>query len=290
MNLLKRFDIYQKERFPLIILIFTTGAVVLSSNSVTLSPLTGYTFLAGLTAGVLFIFHIRVVDEVRDSLHDRTYHTSRPIPRGTISIKELKTMDLVGILVFLTIGFTFGIQTLAIGIIALLYTFLAGKEFFLGEKIRSKFFIYNGINLIQMILLQFFVYSLFSAYWYSNVLVWTHLVFIFFNVILLEVLRKIKIAPEESIGHDTYSWHIGFSYSLIVFIFTVFMSYFTFLYLILNHNPSLVSICASVFFMISLILSAIAHNKKKNKKSENYLYLWTLIMYVGLNILIYITI
>lgn len=290
MNLLKRFNTYQKERFPLAILIFTTAAVVLSSNAVTSSPLSIYSFIAGFVAGILYLFHIRVVDEVRDSLHDRTFHTYRPIPRGTISLKELKTMDLVGILAFLAIALTFGIQTFVIGIVALLYTFLAGKEFFLGEKIRSRFFIYNAINLVQMVLLQFFVYSLFSSNWYESNFVWIHLIFIFINAILLEVLRKIKIAPEESVGHDTYSWHIGFKYSLLVFIVFAFISYLTFLYLIFKNSPSFVSIGVSVFFMVSLLLSAIAHNKKRSKKSENYLYLSTLVMYVGLNIIIYFAI
>jgi len=290
MNLLKRFNTYQKERFPLVILVATTTAVVLSSNAVTLSSLSPVSFLAAFFAGLLYLFHIRVIDEIRDNQHDNTYHLSRPIPRGVISLKELKTLDAVGVGVFLVIAFLFGKLTLLIGVVALLYTYLAGKEFFLGEIIRAKFFIYNAVNLVQMVLLQFFVYSLFSNTWYKGNLVWIHLLFIFINAILLEVLRKIKIEPEESIGHDTYSWHIGFKRSLATFLAFAFISYATFLWILLKNSIAVIPISVSVLFVVPLLVSTISHSRKKTKKSENLLYLSTLIMYVGLNLIIYFTI
>jgi len=287
MDFLKSFNIYQKERFPLAVLVFTITAIALSSSAVTHSRLNIGLFVGAFLAGLFYMFHIRVIDEVRDNAHDTTYHTHRPIPRGAISLRELKIMDGIGVAGFLIIALLFGKLTFLLAIVSLAYTFLAGKEFFLGERIRSRFFIYNAVNIVQLVLLQFFVYSLFSHVWYKHDQVWIHLLFIFVNALLIEILRKVKIKPEESVGHDTYSWHIGFDRALLVSLLFVFMSYGTFLWLLFTSGFSPLAFSISAFFMIVCVLSFFGHSHSKNKKSENYLYGSTLLLYIALNVLIY---
>jgi 4-hydroxybenzoate polyprenyltransferase len=289
MNLLKRFNIYQKERFPLGVLVCTTSVVVLSSAAVTHGALTWISFCAAFIGGIFYLFHIRVVDEIRDASHDSTYHASRPIPRGLISLKELQMLDAIGITVLIGIALIAGVLPTLCIVCALGYTFIAGKEFFLGEWVRSHFLIYNGINLVQMILLQFFVYSLFSNSWYKSNLVWIHLIFIFLNAVLLEVLRKIKITPEESQGHDTYSWHMGFKQSLFIFLIFIIASYAAFLYIIFEGTFFTYSVSISLLFMIFSIATIVIHTYTKNKRSENLLYLSTFGMYIGLHLIIYFT-
>ena len=287
MNFFSRFNIYQKERFPLAILTWTTVAVVLSSGSVATSHVKIVTILLACISGIAYLFHIRVVDEVRDYSHDQTYHATRPIQRGVISTKELQTLDALSVTIFFAIALCFGVLSTVIAIVCVLYTYIAGKEFFLGEKIRARFLLYNAVNLVQMILLQFFVYSLFSKTWYMSHVLWLHLLFIFINAVMLEIVRKIKIAPEESVGHDTYSWHIGFYTSLSIFFGLALFDYAVFVKLVLsNISASLLTI--SGFFMLSLLISIFVHSHKKTKKTEIYLYLSALGLYIGLNLIIYL--
>ena len=103
MNLLRRFYIYQDERFPLKYLAFTTFAVVISSAAILSFDVSITKILASYFSGLFFIFHIRVIDESRDFKHDVKFHPKRPIPRGLITIKELMILDLFGLASFLSI-------------------------------------------------------------------------------------------------------------------------------------------------------------------------------------------
>ena len=78
-NFFKRFCEFQKERFQIEILIFTTTAVVLSSVAVSLPE--GkfiFNFLTEIFVSIvtllLFMFHIRVLDEYKDYDFDSKYH------------------------------------------------------------------------------------------------------------------------------------------------------------------------------------------------------------------------
>ena len=64
--------------------------------------------------------------------------------------------------------------------------------------------------MIQMVLLQLFVYVIFTNQFTLNKVMIIHLLFVIFNTIILEFIRKIKTDKEESKGKDTYSWHLGY--------------------------------------------------------------------------------
>jgi 4-hydroxybenzoate polyprenyltransferase len=284
---LKRFNVYQKERFPFVVLLSTTIAVALSSSTVTGENTDWEKIIAASIIGLAYLFHIRVIDEIRDRDHDIIYYPNRPIPRGIISLSELKLMDwcAMGIIIFIAIESNALAASLAS--LCLIYSFFASKEFFLEAKIKSKFFFYNAINLLQMIFLQFLVYSLFFPEWYEITIVWIHWLFIVANIILLEVLRKIKIAKEESLGKDTYSWHLGFKRSLFFFLVISLLSYATFLWLFVTIKTSFIMLSISGGAMILLLLSEAIHYHKQSKKTEKKLHLATLITYITLNLLLY---
>lgn len=288
-TVLQRLYIYQKERFPVVFVFLTTLAVVLSSFAVTNTPLHFLNIFFALLAAFIYILHIRIVDEIRDYQHDLEYHKLRPIPRGIISLQELKTIDLFTILIFTLVAIQYGFLTFFIGLSAILYTFFASQEFFMYEKIRSHFLLYNAVNIIQIVILQLFVYALFSPTFYDSLIVWIHLLFIFINSIILEILRKIKIKSEESLGHDTYSWHLGFKKSLWLNLFLATLNYLAFLWLIIVTQTFKVgAFLISFIFIILVILSTIFHLKNQDKRSERDLYLSAIMMYTGLNLIIYI--
>ena len=78
-NFMHRLYVYQKERFPVNVLTFTTLAVILSSfaisfhNSIPNSYIS--TILLALLSGMIFMFHIRVLDDSKDNQFDNQYHS-----------------------------------------------------------------------------------------------------------------------------------------------------------------------------------------------------------------------
>ncbi len=294
-DFLIRFLAYQKERFPLLVLLFTTLAVVLSSYAIisffTIVSNGSLKIIMAIFAVLIYLFHIRVIDECRDLGHDNQHHQRRPIQRGLISIEEIKRLDCFGLLIFIGISIWYGPYTFILGSIALLFSFVASRDFFLGEIIRKKFLIYNAINLVQTVILQTFTYTIFSSVWHTFSILWAHIIFVLSSSILIEFVRKIKIKEEESSGWDTYSWHFGFRKSLWIYGLLSIIMYLLFLIIVdaLQILSGIVFVISMIFFM--LLVSAIWwHSKRQSKLSENLLLFNTLVMYNGLHLIIYFTI
>ena len=83
---------YQLERFPLVFLLPTTLAIILSTMAVLemdgyYAEWWKYTLLA--VAGLSFLLHTRVIDELRDKEVDDVHHPDRALQRGLITEKEI---------------------------------------------------------------------------------------------------------------------------------------------------------------------------------------------------------
>jgi 4-hydroxybenzoate polyprenyltransferase len=294
-SLLKRLWNYQQERFPLLILSSTTLSVVLSTYAIITTITKVDDVLIKVVSAVLmalaFLFHTRVIDEHRDIDHDNTYHQNRPVQRGLITLKELVLIDVIGVLIFILVALYYGIYTTIVGGLIMLLTYVSKNDFFLGEKIRSKFLTYNFVNLTLTLLLQTLIHLIFLQDAELNTIFWLHLFFVFSCSMLIEFVRKIKLESEESTGKDTYSWYFGFNRSLLVYALLVVVSYSLFMltayYLdLLNW----VVILIAALLTIQLLLTIYRHYLMPTKKGEGLLILSTLLAYIGLHLSIYFTI
>lgn len=289
MNLLKRFYIYQDERFPLKILFFTTIAVILSSAAILSYNVDFLQLTLAFISCIAYLFHIRVIDESRDYTHDLKFHPNRPVQRGLITIKQLSLFNIIGLAIFVFVSLYYGVASIVYGGCLLIFSYIAWKDFFLGKQLKDKFYLYNAVNMFQMVLLQMFIYSIFTFNFAMSKVMWIHLFFVIFNTIIMEFVRKIKISGEESKGEDTYSWHLGFKRSILVFYVFVVINFLTFLWMLYAISPTLnfFQLYAVVLFLI-LTIAVFLHLSKKSKKTESFLMLGTVLNYVGLNLLIYI--
>lgn len=289
LSLLKRFYVYQEERFPIIFLILATFPVILSSHAIIAGANLSFlnVFLL-LLASISYFFHIRVIDEHRDFKHDSLYHNDRPVQKEIISLIELKKIDFIAIVLFLIISVFTSFYALLLALIMLVYTFFGSREFFLGRKIRRHFFLYNAVNLVQMLLLQIFVYSFFFVNFYLNDVILIHFLFVSIGTMMFEFLRKIKTPQLESTGKDTYTWYFGFNKSLFIYFFLVCLNVVLFLCITVKMQLKLgiwtfLPVALSLFFFLSLYL----HFTKKNSKTDKLLQVSSLFLYMAFNLLIY---
>ncbi len=289
MSLIKRFYLYQEERFPLKILAFTTSAVVLSSAAILSYEASLTRMLSALLACLCYLFHVRVIDESRDYQHDATYHAERPVQRGLISLNELFVLDAVGLVLFAMVCFLYGIPAVVYGIALLLFSYAAWKEFFMKKWLKKRFFLYNAINMFQMILLQLLIYGVLTLEFLITGVMWIHLLFVIWNTLLMEVVRKIKPARLETKGHDTYSSHLGFKNALGIFWALALFNFLTFhwMYYAIESTLGLYNVLALLLFLL-LSIAVVFHGGQKSKKTEGLLLLTTVLNYVGLNLFIYL--
>ena len=290
LQLTTKFYAYQKTRFPILPLLLSFLPAILSSTAVVSSAKPSmWQVILGLLAAVAYLFHIRVTDEHRDFAHDSTYHKTRPVQSGIISLAELKKIDKVAVSIFGAVALSGGNLTFGIALISITYTYFAGKEFYLGEKIRRRFFLYNAVNIVQMLLLQMFIYGFYSQGPFAfNAFVATHFAFTALGAVLFEFLRKLKIPKHESAGNDTYSARLGFRTAVLTYASLVLIDTLLFFRL-----AQMVASVHGFWFLLAgfsgilLVLWTFVHSLKKTDFTERVLQVLTLSAYGLFNVTIY---
>lgn len=289
LSLVHKLYIYQEKRFPLVFLVLSILPVILSS-AVIVAHVTPNPFrvLIALIASLIFFFHIRVNDDCRDFDHDCLYHKDRPVQNGTISLSDLKNIDLILIGIFIVISIFQGIHSFGLAIFLLIYAYFAKKDFFVAKTIRKYFYVYNLINLFQMLVLQAYIYIFFSQNLQLNLFLAIHFVFIATGTIIFEFLRKLKVPDQEGQGKDTYSWHMGFGRSILFYLFLIAVNSFLFFTLAVSISSQIsIWLLSSLLFIMVTLIFAYAYWIKRNTTTNNLLQFVSLLGYVFFNMIIY---
>lgn len=287
-NVAKRFNAYQRERFPIIILAISLLPAIFSSAVIVSTHPTVLGGVAALLASVAYLLHIRVIDEHRDFEHDNHHHSNRPVQVNTISMNQLHRVDLVAVIILMAIAVMAGMRALIVMAIMLLYSYLAGKEFFVGERIRRHFFVYNAVNLVQMLLMQVFVYSIFSNSLQFSLIIGIHFLFTTVGSIVIEFVRKLKIPGDDGTGMDTYTWYFGFYKSLLIYSVLVLLNAVLFFWLSTAISSHIVGVLILTLCLLGYAyFGVILHWIKRTQRTSQMMQLSFLSMYGILNIVIY---
>lgn len=276
----KNFYSYQKERFPLLILCCSFLPVILSSGVVTAGQATVGFVVSAMALSLLYLLHIRIIDEERDIDHDRIYHPDRPIVRGLISLRELAIINRIALVTLFAVALATNRTVVYIVCAMLIYAFLARHEFYLGTRLRRHFFIYNAVNLGQMILLQLCIYVVASEgnLMITQLLVY-HFIFTTIGTIVFEFLRKVKVPGNDGIGSDTYTAHLGFTASLISYtvLLTLSIIFFVQSSLSLPNIPLLVTVgtgCVATVSYLTILLNYFSQTKRSNERMQLLFIMW----------------
>ena len=260
----------------------------LSSAVIVAADSTAIQVVLAVISSLAYLLHIRVIDEHRDYGHDNVHHTTRPVQAGVISREELRYVDFVAVAILVVIAAIAGSSAFIVAVIMLIYSYLAGKEFFVGEKIRRRFFIYNGANLVQMLLMQVFVYSVFANPIPLNILVLTHFLFTTVGTIVFEFVRKLKIPGDDGTGEDTYTWYLGFNNSIVIYLFLVLLNAALFFKIAIMLSPHVTDIlifsaCATALVCCPVLI----HWLKRTYQTDQLMQLAFLVIYGVFNLTIY---
>lgn len=283
---------YQKERFPIFILglsflpaILSSGAVVTRTGSI------HFTFvILALVISLTYLLHVRIIDEFRDYDHDVRHHNDRPVPRGIVTLGELRIVNWVVIVLVIGSAAYAGSQTFAMATVMLLYSFLARNEFFLGMWLRKHFFVYNAVNLVQMLLLQVLVYTLADETFHFTSLILVHFLFTASGTIIFEFLRKVKTPGQDGTGQDTYTWFLGHNTALRIYAVCAILNILLFIK-VLSVGQSAISYWAPVTLLLAAgtYISLLIHGFRKEERTNQLLQVSFMAMYGIFNILIFLS-
>ena len=287
----KNFYLYQKERFPIVVLGLSFLPAILSSGAAVSQEAEFKFVLIALIVSIAYLLHVRVVDEFRDYEHDLLHHKERPVSTGVISLKELKVIDWLAVIAVLLASLYSSANALLITVVMLLYSYFARKEFFLGLQFRKHFYLYNAVNLIQMLLLQVLVYTLANPSFSFTALVTVHFLFTTTGTIIFEFLRKVKSPGDDGTGKDTYTWFLGLNNALLIYAFFATMNILLFVKAMVLIDTSITYwIPHSIVLMVGVYSTLLIKKLRKEEKTNQLMQLSFMVMYGVFNILLFLAV
>lgn len=199
-------------------------------NALALHPqmkfaVTGSDFFGLFILTALFFFRMRLFDEIKDYETDLRVNPTRPLARGLITVGETKRMILVSIFFEVLLAATFGKATFAAYVLALGYSLLMYREFFMSDFLRSRLTTYAVSHTIVSVLIGLFI-ALGAQHgtWdqiHRPVMIFLFSNWFFFN--LFEFARKTFHPSEERPTVDSYSSLFGLGGAIALSVSQVFI-------------------------------------------------------------------
>ena len=222
---------FTNERFEpishfLMIVLFLLAHYMVADSSkfVILEPIQLLWVGLGTTA---FFLKLRFYDEIKDFEVDVAKNPNRPLPRGLLAHFDLKkgieNCIILEVIFFATCGMA-GFLSI---ILAIGYSLLMYKEFFIGEKIRPHLTTYATSHTVVTFFLSVSIFSAMSRYYPWNhdpdFYYFSFMSWLLFNV--FELGRKIYQPCEEREGVPTYSNIWGkFGAFMLVFVHAILIA------------------------------------------------------------------
>jgi len=157
----------------------------------------------------LFFFELRVADEFKDAEDDARWRPYRPVPRGLVTLGELRVAALAAVLVQLTLALWLEPRLLLPLLATWAYMGLMTREFWVREWLRA-----HPVTVLWSHMLVVPLIDLYATAcdWIPSGsgraigpgLAW-FLVASFFNGMVVEIGRKIRAPADEETGVETYS-------------------------------------------------------------------------------------
>jgi len=209
---MKRWWIYQKERFPLLahgplIGAFSACAVAFSSLLRGAPGPDWQMYLTAFGVCLLMFLQLRIADEFKDAEEDARWRPYRAVPRGLVTLAELRIVFIIAALIQLGLVLWLDPGLWIVLAIAWTYLGLMSVEFFCRDWLKKSPVIYLLSHMGIMPLVDFFGTA---CEWMPRGasapagLGW-FLAASFCNGIVIEIGRKLRQPVDEEEGVETYS-------------------------------------------------------------------------------------
>lgn len=213
----RRLLIYQAERFPVLahgvmIAAFTFSAV---SYSRICRGAEGFIewvdFAIGVFITVSLFFLVRIFDEFKDQEDDRRYRSYLPVPRGLVTLRELRWLGIATVAAQVMVLLLLQPRMLYLYMLVLVYLSLMGVEFFVPTWLKARQILYITSHMFIIPLIDL----------YASGLDWLladaepHLGLLWFfavsyaNGLVLEFGRKIRTSDQEEPNVVSYTGLYG---------------------------------------------------------------------------------
>jgi len=166
-----------------------------------------------LPMGVLTqLLLLRILDEFKDHAYDKEHHPDRVLQKGILKLSDLKILAVGAFLIQLFLNLKWGTVLNPWWLAMSLWTVLMTKEFFIGEWLRKRVFLYLVSHMIVMVFLSYWILSFYAV---SETLKFSVVSLIFAGSVLYELSRKTRGLDEDK-RLDSYPKEIGFGANTVL--------------------------------------------------------------------------
>ena len=292
-----RWWLYQRERFPVfahapVILAFSLSAVAYSALLRGAVSLPGWKpCLVAFLSSLLTFVQLRFADEFKDFEEDSKYRPYRPVQRGLIRLRELAWVWAGCMSVQLLLSLWLSPRLAILLTVTWIYFGLMTKEFFVRRWLKAHPILYMISHMAIMPLVDLYATA---CDWVprgrlepSSGLIW-FLAVSFFNGIVVEIGRKMRVPADEETGVATYSflWGRGRAVAVWLIMMTVTGAlacvaavniYFFLTVLTILTATIAVAIVFAVRFLATEATGA-------GKRLETMAGIWSLVLYLSLGV------
>jgi 4-hydroxybenzoate polyprenyltransferase len=295
---MKRWWVYQRERFPvfahgLLIAAFSLSAVsfsMLLRNEIVL-PAFNVGIVAFVTCFIFFLL-LRIADEFKDFEDDSKYRPYRPVPRGLVTLRELAWVAAGVVGIQFIVNFWLDTGLLIPLAMTWLYLVLMSFEFFVPVWLKRHPITYMWSHMLIMPLIDFFATACDwivaglslppdGLYWF--------LIVSFFNGMVIEIGRKIRAPQDEENGVETYSALWGPKRAIVawmlVLLLTAGSAYAAARWIGFAMQAGIILIVLLAICGVLAYRFLQVQQTKRAKLIETISGIWTILMYLSLGVI-----
>jgi 4-hydroxybenzoate polyprenyltransferase len=292
---MKRWVVYQRERFPLaahapLVAAFSVSAVCFSSlarGHVALPH--APSLVVAFATALLFFLQLRIADEIKDADDDARFRPYRPVARGLVTLAELKTIALVAAAVQLGLALWLDRALVWLLLLPWAWALLMSREFFVPGWLRAHPIFYMTSHMVVLPLIDLYAtacdWRVAGDTSAPAGLLW-FLTVSYLNGIVVEIGRKTRAPIDEEHGVETYSTLWGARRAAHVWLLAVLMTAAAVWMASrrIGHEHLASFMLAVLIGLCGAVVLRFRYDTRRNagKAIEVMAGVWTLVIYVGL--------
>lgn len=244
-------------------------------------------YLICVCTNLAVFFLLRVADEHKDKEDDLKFRPYLPVPRGLVSLVELRTAGFLLLAIAVALNALYVPQMLPLLCATLAYLLLMRYEFFIPAWLRGHMAVYMLSHMFIIPLADIYAsgYDWKLAGNRPN----TGLLFFFgvsyCNGIVLEIGRKLRAPEAEEPGVETYSRLWGLKRASYIWLLALTVNFALALAAVLYANASGIAPLLAAFYVLAIVpwwLFLKRPSPKLSKWVEGISLLWALTMYFAI--------
>lgn len=306
-HILKRWWIYQQERFPLIkngvfvaaLAFSAVGYSVLLQTANLLQDVnrdrpSTYPLRIAVIAWVnllLFWGQLQIVDEIKDVEDDRQYRANRPVPRGLVSVQDLRILAIALAALQLGLALSTSLSLLPLLLLIWGYLSLISKDFFASAWLKNRPVVYviSYTAIVPLLALYAMAHNWLVVNTAPPSGIITFLLLSWCGGAVLELGSKIRAPKDEALGVGTYTALWGRKRAVIAWLVALWLMTLVALLTAVQIQFVVPIVLCLLFLLTGSMTIAwrfLAHPITKWASAfELISILWMVIVYVGLGIL-----